>query len=48
LGPQDAILFHQMRDDVLMLSIEPARESGQEELNRGDGNHHRGASLLHR
>ena len=29
LAPQDSILFHQIRHDVLLVPIEPAGESGQ-------------------
>lgn len=42
LDPQDSILFHQIRDHVLLLPIEPAGERSQEELQRGDGNNHDG------
>jgi hypothetical protein len=48
LGPQDSILFHQIRDHVLLLPIEPAGEGGEEELKGGDVNNHGGESLLHR
>ena len=46
LGTQDAILFHQIPDHVLLTSAEPAREGREEDLKRGTGNNH-GASLLH-
>jgi hypothetical protein len=48
LGTQDAILFHQVPDHVLLTSTEPAREGREEYLKRGNGNNHGGASLLHR
>ena len=47
LGTQDAILFHQIPDHVLLTSTEPAREGREEDLKRGNGNNHGGASLLH-
>ena len=47
LGTQDPILFHQIPDHVLLTSTEPAREGREEDLKRGNGNNHGGASLLH-
>jgi hypothetical protein len=44
-GPQDSMLFHQIRDHLLLLPIEPAGEGGEEQ--RSDGNNHGGESLLH-
>jgi hypothetical protein len=48
LGPQDAILLHQIPDHILLTSTEPAGEGREEYLKRGNGNNHGGASLLHR
>jgi hypothetical protein len=31
LGPQDSMLFHQTRDHVLLLPIQPAGKGGEEE-----------------
>jgi hypothetical protein len=47
LGTQDAILFHQIPDHVLLTSTEPAREGREEYLKRGNGNNHGRASLFH-
>ena len=47
LGTQDAILFHQIPDHVLLTSTEPAREGREEDLKRGNSGNHGGASLLH-
>ncbi len=37
LRPQDAILFHEIRDHVLLLPTEPPGNGGKEELKRGEG-----------
>ena len=44
LGTQDAILFHQVPDHVLLTSTEPAREGREEYLKRGNGSNHGGAT----
>jgi hypothetical protein len=48
LGTQDATLFHQAPDHVLLTSTEPAREGREEYLKRGNGNNHGGALLYRR
>jgi hypothetical protein len=45
LGSQDAILLHQISDHVLLTSTEPTGESREEDLKRGNGINHGGASL---
>ena len=47
MSSEDAVLFHQIADDVLLTSTEPAGEGRDEYLKRGDGNTHGGGSLLH-
>jgi hypothetical protein len=46
LGPQDSMLFHQIRDHVMLVLIEPAGEGGEEERKRRDGYNHGSDRLL--
>lgn len=37
---EDAVLFDEVRDDVRLLAVDPAREGGEQELKREEVGHH--------
>ena len=37
---QDTVLLDEVGDDLCLLAVDPAREGGEEELERGEVGHH--------